>query len=181
MAASEKVQKLRLVLGGLAEPQAREVLQAPDLPCGIPRGILVELLGTSRVEWFLKFLKMNPELKVFWCEQDQRVLPTAIHQRGVGLDRITFGLLGEDMKKALRQILQRQVHQIILAPNKFTEISTLKAFQLLTEKANATVFLLGDKKPSTAWPISMQLEIQRAENNKDFDIEILRHKHGAFL
>jgi hypothetical protein len=178
MGASEKVQKLRLILGGLQEPQAREILCAPHLSCGVPKGVIVELLGPARTEWFLQFLKLHPEFRVFWCEREQSILPTAIHQRGIDLRRITFGLLGEDLKRPLRRVMQSQLYQVLLAPNVFSEINTFKALQLLTERTNSTLFLLGKKTPSLAWPISMQLEIGRGANQGEFKIDILKQKHG---
>lgn len=175
MASSERVHKLKLLIGGLEEPTPREFLPAPLLPSGLPRGVIVELLGTHRTEWLVQFLRLHPDLRIFWAERDQQILPTALHQRGVNLNRVTFGNLGEDLIIPLRRVLQSQLYQIVITPNRFEEIRVLKAFQLFAEKSNAVLFLMGDKKPSTAWPISWQLDIGKGIQS-EFNIEILRQK-----
>ncbi len=180
MATSERVHKLKLLIGGLEEPAGREYLSAPALSCGIPRGSIIELLGPYRTEWLAQFLKLHPEFRTFWAEREQHILPTALYQRGLDLTKITFGTLGEDLILPLRRVLQSQLYQIVIAPQKFTEIRILKAFQLFTEKSNSVLFLMGDKAPSQAWPISMQLEIKKSPNSQ-FQIDILRQKHGTNL
>lgn len=176
MAATERVQKLKLLIGGLEEPHAREFIKAPSLCGGLPRGIIVELLGPARTEWFIQLLKLHPTARTFWAEKEQRVLPTSLAQRGLNLNLITFGVFPTDMTTGLRRVIQSQLFQFVMAPNHFSEIRVFKAFQLFTEKSNCVLFLLGDKAPSTAWPISMQLEIFRGPEN-DFHIEVLKQKH----
>ena len=154
----------------------RESWPAPGLADGIPKGAIVELLGTQKFEWFIQFLKQHPEMKVFWAEKTQSVLPTALEQRGLDLRRVSFGILGEDCFVSLRKIIQSQVYEVILAPNVFKELKMFRAFQLLTEKSNNTLFLAGQKTPSNAWPIALQLDISKNENN--FEIGILKQKYG---
>jgi hypothetical protein len=180
MAASEKIHQLKLLIGGLEDPNPREFLAAPNLPQGVPRGIIVELVGPQKTEWLIQFLKLqqtNAEFKTFWAERDQKILPTALHQRGLDLTRITFGTFGDDLVIPVRRILQSQLYHTIIAPQKFDEIRVLKAFQLLSEKSNSILFLLGEKKPSNAWPISLQLQIQK-KPPASFHVEVLRQKHG---
>lgn len=177
MAASERIQELKLLIGDFQELRSKEYWAAPDLPGGIPRGVIVELLGPWRTEWFLQFLKMHPEFKTFWAEKNQQVLPTAIVQRGVNLESIFFATLGQDIVTPLRKVIQSQLYEVVLAPTQFTEIKIFKALQLFTEKSNCTLFLLGDKTPSTAWPISLQLEIHKKDDTH-FDIQILKQRHG---
>lgn len=177
MAASERIQELKLLIGGFEELRSKEYWSAPNLPGGIPRGVIVELLGPWRTEWFLQFLKMHPEFKTFWAEKKQHVLPTAIEQRGVDLSSIFFATLGDDVVTPLRKVIQSQLYEVVLAPTQFSEIKIFKALQLFTEKSNCTLFLLGDKKPSNAWPISLQLDIHK-KDDENFQIEILKQRHG---
>lgn len=177
MASSERVQKLKLLIGGMEEPGDREFLQAPLLAGGVPKGVIVELLGPLRTEWLIQFLKLHAELRIFWAERQQHILPTALQQRGVDLSRITFGTLGEDLVIPLRRVIQSQLYPLVIAPNCFTEIRVFKAFQLFTEKTNSILFLMGDKTPSNAWPISLQLEIRKGKDTP-FHLEILKQKHG---
>ena len=174
--ASERVTQLKLLLGELKEPIPKEYIVAPSLPMGLPRGVIVELIGPSRTEWLIQFLVNHKDFRIFWAERDQSILPTALYQRGLNLNRVTFGTLGEDLLP-LRRVLQSQLYQVVIAPNRFSEIRIFKALQLSTEKANSILFLMGDKEASKAWPISVQLSIQKDSDNQ-FRIEVLRQKHG---
>ncbi len=177
MATAEKINALRLILGEQKTAVHKEFWQAPALPSGIPRGVIVELLGCCRTEWLIQFLVMHPEFKIFWVEKEQRILPTALQQRGLDLTKITFGTFGSNLVQPIRRIIQSRNFEVILAPNLFTEIKVFQAFQIFTEKSNVTLFLFGDKVASTAWPISLQLDINK-NNQGGFVIEVLKQKHG---
>lgn len=178
MSTSERVRNLRLVLGDLVKPRNVSFQEAPGISGGIANGLVVELMGNARVEWLCAFLRIHPEYRVFWCEKDSSILPTALQQRGVSLERLTFGKFGSDMRKPIRQIITSQLFQVVVAPNLYTDINTFKAFQLLAEKGNSTLFLLGEKKPSTAWPIALQLQIGRRSFSDELNVEVIRQKHG---
>lgn len=181
---------------GIFSPQ--EFWSAPQCPGGVPRGVVVELLGPARTEWLLAFLKQNSDLQIFWAEREQRILPTAIQQRGVDLERVSFGLFPEDMLVPLRKVIQSQIFEVVVSPNSWSEVKVFKAFQMMAEKARSTVFLMGDKEPSKAWPISLQLEIhhqayaqahgqiqgQMKDGNQigeSFSLKVLRRKYGSFV
>lgn len=177
MSTSARVQKLRLLIGGLEEPQGREFIQAPGLPQGLARGLIVELLGPSKAEWLVQLLKLHPEFRTFWAESEQRILPTSLHQRGVDLTQITFAVIPGDLLTTLRRVIQSQLYTFVIAPSQFGEIKILKALQIFTEKSNGILFLLGTQKPRIAWPISLQLEISKGLES-DFAIQILKQKQG---
>lgn len=178
MSVAEKLGNLKLILGSQFTSSEKEYLSAPQLrDKTISRGIVAELLGDYKVEWLAQFLAQHPELKVFWAERDQSILPTALHQRGVHLSQVTFAILGKDFVQPLRRAIQSQVFSIVIAPHLFPEIKILQAFQLFTEKSNCTLFLLGKDKPSNAWPISLQLQIEKDEDHT-FAIEILKQRYG---
>ena len=101
MAAADRIKELKLLINAADLTLPRESLVAPGLSQGIPRGAIVELLGPSRTEWFIQFLKAHPERRTFWAEREQQILPTAIHQRGVDLRKITFAILGTDSVPSL--------------------------------------------------------------------------------
>lgn len=187
MGASEKIHQLKLILGDQFTLAPKESWKAPHVASGVPKGALVELIGTAKVEWLLTFLQAHPEAQVFWYEKKQKILPTAFVQRGVALERVTFALLEKDLMTSLRRVIQSQIFDVIVGPNEFHEIKTYKALQLLSEKANSTFFLLGGERPSQAWPISMQLQIQRHHEKSGglsyhhFSVEVLKQKQGVFL
>ncbi|RYZ63991.1 MAG: hypothetical protein EOP09_16695, partial [Proteobacteria bacterium] len=113
---SAAILELRDLIAQKEGRHARERLPSRSLTVGIPRGAIVELSGTAKIEWVLEFLKDNPSLKVFWAESQFTLLPTAIHQRGVDPSRILFADCGEDLFPAIRMALRSQVFECMIAP-----------------------------------------------------------------
>lgn len=198
--ASAAVQKLKLILQsqGLATFDVqvaseanlgpREFWPAPSCPEGVPRGVVVELLGTARTEWLLAFLKQNSDLQIFWAERETRILPTAIQQRGVDLGRVSFGVFAHDLLIPLRKVLQSQCFEVVVAPNVWADTKIFKAFQLFAEKSQSTLFLMGEREACASWAISLQIEIEHAHaelgepsNPGDFSLKVLRRKYGALV
>jgi hypothetical protein len=182
MSVAEKLGNLRLILGHqLISSCEKQYLSAPQLGGGIvAQGSVVELLGGYKIEWLSQFLAQHPDLKVFWAERSSSILPTALHQRGVNLSQITFAILGQDFVQPLRRAMQSQVFSVVIAPQLFSEIKILQAFQLFAEKSNCVLFLLGQEQASSAWPISLQLQIEKGQQQV-FEIEVLRRRHGKSL
>jgi hypothetical protein len=170
--SAEKIQELRAKLGEFLGTAEREFFRAPGIPLGIPRGAIVEITGERKTEWLIQWLRENPLLHALWLEQEQTLFPPALQQRGVALERITFGAV-EDLYPALRRAIQSQVFEALIAPSVFTELRVLKGLQLLSEKANATLFLTA-KKLRSAWPISVQLEI-----GPDLEALVVKHKQAG--
>ena len=179
MSVAEKLGNLRLILGHqLISSPEKKYLFAPQLGTKtVAQGSVVEILGDYKIEWLSQFLALHPDLKVFWAERSPSILPTALHQRGVKLSQITFALLGQDLVQPLRRAIQSQVFSVVIAPQVFSEIKIFQAFQLFAEKSNCILFLLGQEQASSAWPISLQLQIEKGQKQQ-FEIEILRQRHG---
>ena len=176
MSKHELLRNLREQVG-ITHLQLREFWSAPQFPSGVARGIIVELLGNARTEWLLQLFKMHPEAYILWVEKESLINPTAIYQRGVNLERIRFVHSKSNLQQPLRMALESQHYPFIVAPNSFLEVRIFQRLSLLAEKSKSTLFLLADQKFSTAWPISLQLDIQQKENQ--FDIFVQRQKHGT--
>lgn len=164
---------------GLSSPVLRkEFWTAPQLPCGVPRGIVVELLGNARTEWLLEFFSGHPHHPIFWCEngRGQCVNPVAIHQRSVNLSRIKFIYTESDLQQPLRMALETKSYPFIVAPNSFAEVRIFQRLHLLAEKSKCTLFLLAAKKFSLAWPISLQLEIQFSDGGYQLNVQRQRFR-----
>ncbi len=149
--------ELREQIGALLSHSTQEILSSSLLPAGIPRGALVELTGHTRVEWLLAFLREHQELRVCWLEEKFNLFPTALKQRGCNLENFLFVEAGETIFSPLRKAIRSQVFDIVVSPSLFDDVRALKTLQLLSEKANSTLFLLA-QKPMHAWQISVQLE-----------------------
>lgn len=157
--------------------QDREMWKAPQLEGGVARGIVAELLGNARIDWLIALFKMNPEQLIFWCKSEAQANPVALKQRGVELERIKFVNSVGDLQQPLRMALESQLYPFIVAPNRFDEVRIFQRFHLLAEKSKSTLFLLGNKDFSQAWPISLQLSIDNTEDG--FDIYVNKQKHGV--
>lgn len=155
---------------------SKEYWNAPDFKAGVTKGIIVELLGHSRSEWLLALFKSYPDHLILWFEEEPSINPTAIHQRGVALERIKFVNSKDDFQQPLRLAIESGHYPFIIAPNRFKEIRIFQRLQLLANKSKCTLFFLADKKFSSAWPISLQLEIQ--SNDETFDVKVHRQKQG---
>jgi hypothetical protein len=162
---------------GIIELQNKEFWNIPDFPSGVARGIVVELLGNARTEWLLRLFQLHPEPYILWCERESQANPVAIVQRGIRLERIKFVNSAGDLQQPLRLALESKHYPFIIAPNRFSDIRVFQRLSILAEKSKSTVFLLGDQKFSTAWPISLQLDINFSP--KGMDIFIQRQKHGV--
>lgn len=132
-----------------------------------PLGALIGITGVGRTEWVLNWLVKNPEASVVWIEKNLSVLPTALAQRGGGLERILFIELGEvgEWEWTLLTLLRAQLFQAIITPiltpdeqiKKTKDEKSLRRLQLLAEKAQCKVFLLSEV-PSQHWTISEQVQ-----------------------
>ena len=177
MATADQLKYLKLVIGAVDVTLPRESWSAPNLADGVPKGAIIEIIGPQKYEWFINFLKNHPKIKTFWAEKEQQVLPTALVQRGLDLRNFTFGILGEDSFVSIRKIIQSQVYEVIIAPNNFKDLKIYRAFQLLTEKTNTSLFLVSQKSLSNAWPVALQLDIKSDKQN-GFNIEVLKQRYG---
>ena len=178
MSKTEILRSLRLAIGDTGKSN-RHFLEAPGLAGGISKGITAELLGNATTEWLLKLFNVHRDAFIFWCEKSLPINPTAIHQRGIALERIKFLQTTGDLQQALRMVLESGLYPFVVAPNRFTEIKIFQRFQLLTEKSESILFLMAEKNFSSAWPISLQLEINYLDG--EFEIHTRRQKHASAI
>lgn len=138
MASTSELRKLNASTGSASMNQAQEHWKAPGWIAGIPRGGVIEIRGSASAEWFIEFLKLNPELGVFWADRSHQAI-------------------------SLRRVMQSQMFEVLLAPNKYNDIKTLQALQIFAEKSNTTLFLFSVDNRIAALPITLQLEITKTE------------------
>jgi hypothetical protein len=172
---SQRIENLREKIGQIQNRQGREILSTTSLPAGVPRGALIELAGPAKIEWLLAFFKEHEEFRIFWIEEKFTLLPTAVQQRGVSLERMVFAEApADEYFKTVRKALRSQAFEFIVVPSVFSEERFLKALQLLAERANACVFLLATRFHA-AWPISVQLRVSRT------GVSVQKHKNSGAL
>lgn len=178
MGKTEVLADLRRLTGSV-ELTEREAWKVPSFPFGVPKGVIVELIGNAHTEWLLELLKANPEPYVCWLEREPTLCYTRIAQLEIDLRRFKFVTAANDLQQPLRIALDSQQYPIIIAPTRFEDVKIFQRFSLLAEKAKATLFFIAKEKLSTAWPISLQLEIASADIG--FKIDIHRRKYGPPL
>lgn len=141
MASASELRKPNIRTGSTSLNQAQKHWSAPGWIAGIPRGAIIEIRGSHAAEWFIEFLKLNPELGVFWADRTHQAI-------------------------SLRRVMQSQMFEVLLAPNKYQDKKTLQALQIFAEKSETTLFLFAVDNQISALPITLQLEITKTQHDR---------------
>lgn len=155
------LQELRARIGALEKLSRSETHPYSLLAGGLPKGVLVEVSGQGKTENVAHFLAENSEVPAAWIESEFSLYPPALFQRKRKLENTFFVEAGKDAAWAAATILRSRLFPIVVfhAPYREDE-RQLRRFQLLAEKAEATMILLARKKPLAAWPIALSLEVR---------------------
>ena len=153
----------------------REFLTCDLISEGVPRGVLCEITGSARTEFILTLLKQNPHLNTFWAEEHLTILPTAIHQRGVNLERILMAETGEMLFQSLRKALKSRLFDCVVLPGAIEEVKMLKALQLFARESNAYVFFLS-KILKSVWAIPFQVETEWENGINSVVVKVVKSK-----
>lgn len=153
------LQELRARLGLYdTAQQARELLPFPLSPAGgLSRGALAEITGPGKTEAAAALLAENPGLRAAWVESRFSLLPSALPQRRVNLEKIFFVEAGAEAPWAVSAVLRSRLFPIVVYHAPYGEERELRRFQLLAEKAACTMLLLGEAPSLDAWPIRVSL------------------------
>lgn len=143
MASTSELRKWDIATGSASMDQNQPTKHwpAPGWIAGIPRGSVIEIRGSHAAEWFIEFLKLNPELGVFWADRTHQAI-------------------------SLRRVMQSQMFEVLLAPNKYQDTKTLQALQIFAEKSETTLFLFAVNSEVRALPITLQLEITKNQHDR---------------
>ncbi|MGZ6290347.1 MAG: hypothetical protein ACXWQO_19315 [Bdellovibrionota bacterium] len=155
------LQELRARIGAMENFSRSESLPYSQFASGLPRGALVEISGQGKTESVVQFLAENAETPAAWIESEFSLYPPALFQRKRKLENTFFIEAGKDAPWAASTILRARLFPVIVyhAPYQKDE-RQLRRFQLLAEKAQATMILLARRKPLAAWPIALSLEVR---------------------
>ena len=167
--------EIRNKLSQFSRNEKREFLICDSVPGGVPRGVICEVTGSARTEWLLRLLKQNPNLNIFWIEDQLTLFPTAIQQRGVELSRILIAETGDKLFQTLRRGLQSRLFDCIVLPGVFEEVKKLKTIQLFARESNTLVFFLS-KVEKDAWAIPFQITANWSPATNCYTVEILKSK-----
>jgi hypothetical protein len=154
---SAVLQELRARLGALQSHSASAAFPYSLLPNGLPRGALAEITGPGKTEAAAQLLAENPHLRCAWIEKRFSLLPSALLQREVNLQKIFFVEAGEQSAWAASLILRSGIFPLVVYSAPYGEERELRRLQLLSERSSATTLLLGDQPQTDAWPIRLSL------------------------
>jgi hypothetical protein len=160
MPARQSIQELRARIGSL-ERAEKESHSWSMVSGGIPRGGLVEICGHGKTEAVGRLLAEHAHTPTAWIEKDFSLLPSALAQRGVPLDKIFFVEAKAEYAWAATLILRARIFPFVVYHAPFGEEKELRRFQLLAERSRSTMLLLTEEKPTLAWPISLSLEMEK--------------------
>lgn len=172
------IDELRALIGQVEAPLGHENFACTLVPGGIPRGALIEVCGKARTEWVVQALVENSAERVLWLETNFSILPTALSQRQLSLDRVLFINTSEHQDWALGTVLRSQLFSLVVAPGNIQNEKILRRYQLLAEKAAASLFLLSER-PSSAWSIALQVDAEREADGVTLRSRLLKHKKSA--
>lgn len=155
---SAVLQELRARLGVFESHFQKESVPFSRLPGGLPRGILAEITGRGKTESVAQLLAENPALRCAWIESRFSLLPSALLQRQVALEKLFFVDAGEDAAWAAATVLRAQLFPLVVYHAPYRDLRELRRFQLLAGKSHSTMVLLADQPATNAWPIRLSLE-----------------------
>ena len=160
------LQELRARLGVLENQcPEKEKIAFSQIPEGLPRGILVEITGKGKRESIAALLAENPDLYCAWIESKLSILPSALEQRKINLEKLFFVEGGNETSWAAATVLRSQIFPIVVYNAPHGDLRELRRFQLLASKAQSTMLLLAEDPTPNAWPIRLSLCVQ-AEGRK---------------
>lgn len=165
------LQELRARIGALETFSRGENRPSSFFAGGLPRGALVEVSGVGKTERVAQFLAENAETPAAWIESEFSLYPPALFQRQRKCTNTFFVEAGKDATWAASTILRARLFPILVyhAPY-LNDERQLRRFQLLAEKAEATMIFLARRKPHAAWPIARSFALQKQQ------LTVLRQK-----
>lgn len=166
---------LRAQIGAVDLSQQSASFTSSSIQSHIPCGTLVEIVGPARTQLMVDILAERhaaAEALTLWVESDFSVYPIGLQQNGVNLSRLLFVECEKESSWVLGQALQAQIFPILIAANFNFHEKELRRFQLMSERARATTFLLSEKRQQS-WVPQLVLE---AEGN---EVNVLRRRGNA--
>jgi hypothetical protein len=173
---------LREQIGAIDGSRKTEGYSSEWVSAHIPRGALVEIVGAARTELMVHLLaeqqKESSEARALWVEADFSVYPIGLVQKGVELSRLLFVEAPKDSAWVLGQALQAQVFPFLIASDFQFHEKDLRRFQLLSERAHATTFLLSSERRQS-WVPQLVLEASPSEEGGEIEVNILRQRYSS--
>lgn len=169
--------ELREKVGTMTRLEPKPGWSIPEHGLLLPRGGMIELLGTGVREWLFRMFRSHPETRIAWVEPRLSLFPPAVAQRGIELSRMLFLETERESTWALSQIFRSKlfhfaVTPIGLVPAKGSEVF-LRKLQIQAERAGTTLFFLSDTD-TPFFGITHRIRVD-AEGGRP---EILKQKRG---
>lgn len=171
------IAELREKVGAIARIDPQPGWEMPKTDISLPRGSLVELLGSGSREWLFEVFTAHSESRIAWIEPKLSLFPPAVAQRGIALSRFLFLETEKEWKWALFQVLRSKLFHFAVTPIDVVPARNadvfLRKLQIQAERAGTTLFFLS-KKETPLFGITHRIRIDAGSVKP----EILKRKRG---
>jgi hypothetical protein len=169
--------ELREKMGALARIDPLPGWAIPKTDLVLPRGSLVELLGTRSREWLMELFAKHADTRIAWIEPKLTLFPPAVEQRGVSLKRWLFIETKEEWNWSVLQVFRSKlfhfaVTSVDLIPARGSD-AYLRKLQIQAERSGTALFLLSESE-TRLFGITHRLRIDA----EDAVPQILKRKRG---
>jgi hypothetical protein len=169
--------ELREKVGAVVRLETLPGWGVPEHEVVLPRGSLVELLGSGSREWLFRLFKTHAETRIAWIEPKLSLFPPAVAQRGVALSRLLFLETKQEANWALSQVLRSKLFHFAVTPADFIPAKAtdvfLRKLQIQAERAGTTLFFLSDTD-TPSFGITHRIRIEALGGRP----EVLKRKRG---
>lgn len=146
-----------------------------DVSHPLPRGALVELLGSGSREWLFSLFRMHEKTRIAWIEPQLSLFPPAVFQRGVDLSRLLFVETEKEWTWALLQVLRAKLFHFAVTPMELVPANGtdvfLRKLQIQAERSGTTLFFLSEQE-TPFFAITHRIRIEAGTT------EVLKRKRG---
>ncbi|MBS1963825.1 MAG: hypothetical protein JST04_16565 [Bdellovibrionales bacterium] len=171
------VAELRAKLGEITRLEPRPGWTVPEHDLVVPRGSLVEVLGSGSREWLFRMFRVHAETRIAWIEPKLTLFPPAVAQRGVALSRMLFVETEREWNWALLQCLRAKLFHFAVTPPGLVPVRGadvfLRKLQIQAERAGTTLFFLSEID-TPFFGITHRIRIEREAGRP----EVLKRKRG---
>lgn len=173
--------ELREKMGALSRIHPSPGWEIPKTDLVLPRGSLVELLGSGVREWLMDLFVAHEKTRIAWVEPKLSIFPPAIEQRGVPLSRWLFVETEKEWNWSLLQILRSKLFQFAVTPIGLIPSRAPDAFlrklQLQAERSGTSLFFLSDEE-TQLFGITHRIRIDAENRGEEVAPQILKRKRG---
>ncbi len=177
------IAELREKVGASVRIDPQPGWEMPKTNLTLPRGSLVEILGSGSREWLFEVFRAHAESRIAWVEPKLTLFPPAVSQRGISLSRFLFLETEREWSWALLGALRSKlfhfaVTPVGIVPTRNSDVF-LRKLQIQAERTGTTLFFLSDvETPFFGITHRIRVDSGTADGSGSLRPEILKRKRG---